>query len=94
MPWIKFWSGTYENDRDNVQYAWYDAAPPDEILEDEAHERVPTWLRLSGLYSWGHDVVDTLPDDVRTELLQGFKRKRAYAEKMIELLKVTDVMEG
>lgn len=94
MPWICFWSGTSSSDKDNRKYRWYGKVPSDEELKDTAEEFVPNWLRFSDRYHYGHETVETLPDDVRSELIREYENKKSYAEKMLELLRMTEVMEG
>jgi hypothetical protein len=82
------------NDEES-QYWWYDRVPSDDELKDTAEELIPGHLQNSERgCQYGFDKIDRLPDDVRTSLLDGFRGKKAYAEKMIELLEVTEVMEG
>jgi hypothetical protein len=94
MPWIAFWSGTRSSEKDDVKYFWHDFVPSKNELEDTAHELVPAWLSMSERYYCGYDIVETLPDKVRNELLKKYEGQKRHAEKMIELLKITEVMEG
>ncbi len=94
MPWVAFWSGTRSSDKDNVHYVWRDIIPSEDELEDCAREMVPEWLMMSERYYYGHDIVEMLPEDVRRSLLKSYEEQRKHADKMIELLKITEIMEG
>lgn len=94
MPWVKFWSSANSHDRDNEQYEWHDTTLSEDLLHDEARERVPSWLLMSEQFYYGHDIVDCLPDNVRKNLIATYKRQKENAEKMIKLLEITDIMEG
>ena len=99
MPWIRFWSrancSCSSSNSDNSVYRWYDKVPNEEELKDQAEELVPNWMRTAERgYKYGSESAAKLPDDVRTGLLQGYKCQKKHAEKMIELLEMTEVMEG
>lgn len=101
MPWIMFWSSEESKPKkydeyDEPAYCWYDEIPRDEELLEEAREKVPEWLKLSERerYYFGFEIVETLPDNVRKSLMKKFKQRKKHAEKMLEILDVTDIMEG
>jgi hypothetical protein len=96
MPWIAFYSGTRSSDKDNLRHVWYDTIPSEDELKDTAQEMVPEWLKLSECerYHYGYNVVEILPEDVRRNLLKGYEEQRKHADRMIELLRITEIMEG
>ena len=96
--WIRFWSqGCCPSglNPEDSKYWWYDKVPSDEELKEQAEELVPVWRRDSERgYKYGFEPVQKLPDNVRTRMLQEYRRKKKYAENMIELIEITEVMEA
>jgi len=93
--WIRFWHqsrcASGHNDEES-SYEWFDEDSPDDHLKEEADERVPHWRKMAERgYGYGFERVTELPEDVRKKLIKSFERRKAYADKMLDILLATPV---
>jgi len=96
--WVRFWSKgncPSGNNSEDSRYFWHDKDPGDADLKDHADDLVPGWRKGSERgYEYGFERMSKLPDGVRTSLLEDFRNRKTHAEKMIELLELTEIMEA
>lgn len=88
--WIRFWSGHTKNPAISKedQFIWYRQDVSDEMLQDEARERMPQWVwDVDGPSYFGFDRLETLPDDIKQHLIDGFEAEVKYAQAMLDILR-------
>lgn len=97
MPWVKFWAASNCPSKrsdaapDHVRYEWFDEAnraflKDNEALRAEAEDRIPYWLRdASRGCRYGFEILATLPDDVRKELIKDCEKRKTYIDEEIKL---------
>ena len=94
MPWVRFWADA--NCPSGISspestYSYFDR-PLDEVknaeeLKDMAEENIPSWMQGSERgcrYGW--EILEVLPEPVRLNLIKGYERQKAYANRMIAIL--------
>ena len=95
--WVRFW---YSYDRDNPPmdeqndcFQWLHDHYTDEILKDDALEKVPDHCRYndSGQFYYGFERLNSLPEKVRNrliieteDLITESKNKIAWAERFLD----------